>query len=231
MIGKMRTLVLAAAAVTASLATAREAFAWQALEDPFGGSNVACVGRDPADNKTYIQWIIGGSQFHSCAARYEIGDATSLYDDYDVLGLDGNDYLSIGCDFICGRTTIVYEPDIAWGGHYIDLVGGDGNDQLFSQHITGHFDVDSWFFGGPGNDRFVTNNIIGRMIAHGGDDKLRSLSEFASHGWLDGGEGDDCLEQHGGVDYFDCGPGFDNRFGFQLGEQNCEAYAQHCAQF
>jgi Ca2+-binding RTX toxin-like protein len=222
MIPRTRALVLITAAVAAaSLATATDCFAAEQLPDPWSGTNAACVGRNPADNKTYIIWTRGLRDFHACITK-EIGNDQTLYDDYEVRGKDGNDHLRIGCSIVCGRTTIELEEDIAWGGKYIDLHGEDGNDWLQSASASGTNFVFSWFFGGPGDDWLMSQSPIDRMIAGDGNDSLESLSSSATNEWLDGGDGDDCLRAHGtNIRLFDCGPGNDV-YKTLAPQQNCE---------
>jgi hypothetical protein len=230
MIGNTRTIVLTAATVVATyVATAADSFAHEALHDPWPGSNVACIGRKAADNKTYIYWTLGNRPFHACQSR-QIGDESALFDDYTVRGNDGNDYLRIGCSITCGDTDIRLEADLAWGSRYIDLAGGDGNDRLQSVISSGGVTLNSWFFGEAGNDWLTSINPMGRMIAHGGKDTLELTTPFGANEWLDGGDNDDCLRMTGSgfPAYYDCGPGNDQSQGWVPGAANCETFFGTC---
>jgi hypothetical protein len=230
MISRYRTFALTAATlVAASLASSAECFAITILDDPFGGSNVACLGRDQADDKTYIMWTKGNVPFHACLGKQQLGDEHGLFDSFEVQGHDGSDYISIGCAIACGFTTTSLQPDFAWGGHYIDLNGGDGNDRLrVGDGNAGEF-MDSWLFGGAGADWLVGSAPIGRLLGHDGNDTLESTSSFATGEWLDGGNHDDCLKASGtDIAYFDCGPGNDKWLTFTLVSQNCETFATSC---
>jgi hypothetical protein len=226
---KTRTLVLTAATVlAASLATSADCFAVTALPDPWPESNVACVGRMPFENKTFIVWGRGGGQFPACIWQ-QIGNETALFDDYIVQGKAGNDQLKIGCTILCGATNTTLEANVAWGGHYIDLDGGDGHDRLSSWSSNGSLFVDSWFFGGPGNDWLTSFSSMGRLLAGGGNDTIESTSQFATNEWLDGGDNDDCLKANGvSTAYFNCGPGTDSFATFTSVNQNCENLAWSC---
>jgi hypothetical protein len=215
-----------AVAATSSIGVG-ESRAATPLNDPLADGNVACIGKEPSDGKTYIIWQKGGSPIHTCFPTL-IGDSYGLFDDYHVNGLVGWDHLKIGCSIQCGGQGAPFKtmtPDFAWGGHYIDLAGNDGNDWLRNDVSSGGIPLDTWFFGDAGNDLLVAVSPIGRLIAHDGNDALESKSPAATFEWLDGGAGDDCLRSSGNAwdtALYDCGPGNDKYTNWVPVTTNCE---------
>jgi Ca2+-binding RTX toxin-like protein len=139
----------------------------------------------------------------ACSAT-QIGSSAGLNDDYVVHGTTGNDRFLVnkfpGVPF-CGKT--IYP--LAYNGHFLDLVGGNGDDYMVS------YFGDTWQFGEGGNDDLYFTNPTGRLDGGAGADELQYIGVSGTTELL-GGSGNDCLRDTNRTSSrFDCGSGTDTR--------------------
>lgn len=135
----------------------------------------------------------------ACSAT-QIGSSAGLNNDYVVHGTTGADNFFVnkfpGVDF-CGKT--IYP--LAYNGHWLDLVGGDGNDYMTS------YSGDTFQIGEGGDDDLYFTNPTGRLEGGAGADELQYIGPSGTTALL-GGSGNDCLRDWNRTSStFDCGSG------------------------
>jgi hypothetical protein len=224
----MRNVVKLLVAFVASatvhlLAGSGSALAVTEVRSPFGSSPVqAFIGSSPS-----LPFQIGGPfqiilwrrLSDSACLGTVIGNESGLFDDYEVLASSGNDRIRIlptgdSNTPFCG----VSMNGLIYGGHYLDLFGLGGNDQL----STGN--GDTWMWGQDGDDSLISNGF-GVMYGGAGNDVLVAISAIFNNEALFGENGNDCLEDRNAAALsFDCGAGTDRYvtfFGTPI-STNCE---------
>lgn len=140
-----------------------------------------------------------------------------LNDNALILGGSGDDLIEIinstvalpanhGLGYCDGRTwrTIVY------GSYYLDLSGDDGDDGLYNAYGYSYM----WGGGSGGTDEdflaSVSWDTYSRSYGGGGKDRIEGASPVGNRDWLDGGAGDDCINDYGGnAEFIECGDGYD----------------------
>jgi Ca2+-binding RTX toxin-like protein len=209
-------LAIGAFAAAHMFAGGGTALAFTQMTSPFGPD--APVGATiGSNNQGTAQMIVWQRLSDGVCAFTPIGDAAGLFDDYGVVGSSGNDEIMIAptSSGRCGAPM----GALVYGGHYLDLYGGAGNDVLVSD--TG----DTWLFGQDGNDHLEFHGN-GNLYGGSGIDHLFALTTFFSGEGLFGEAGGDCLEDgNGAAAAVDCGSGaFDlvsTHFGVPM-SVNCE---------
>lgn len=183
------------------------------IASPFGNAAIAAyVGSfDTAPGQVVI-WVRVSDQ--ACQNTI-IGNGVGLFDDTELSGGSGDDFMSIISLSITVCGFKINAP--FYNGHYLDLYGGAGKDVLTS--YTG----DSWLFGQDGNDR-LTFNGFGNLFGGNGNDSVSSRGTFSTEG-LYGEAGNDCVEDRNAqASVVDCGVGTDtlSTFGGTPISVNCE---------
>ena len=154
-----------------------------------------------------------------------------LNDNYSVHAPAAGSYIEIASSAtpttpFCGFTV----NPLRYGGWTFDLVGGSGNDYLYS-----YGSGDTYLTGGDGNDKLWDNRPGAHVTGGPGNDNLRTPDN--QYGILDGGDGNDCLTT-GGFSILrlrvTCGSGADILQGGHFGggpgsSTDCEDFTSSCS--
>jgi hypothetical protein len=178
--------VLGALLFGAVMAAAGNASAQVAVNNPFGGAQAtARIGHDPGDNGEWVAW-----QNNATGACYWIrvgNTGTGLNNDYYVQAGPNNDRITIVSGGTpspwCGFTL----QGLNYAGHHLDLLGGSGNDWLYSG--TGN----TWQYGYGGMDLLKSDGGLSiHMLGGDGNDSL-VVTNPTNQGTFQSEAGDDCL--------------------------------------
>jgi hypothetical protein len=185
------TMVTALSACAGFFLMTRSASALMVLNSPFGNDPVAMyVGTIDNLGGQYVFWE--DLNTNQCDTGTSVG-VDALSDDLEIHGGPGNDYLiAVGGDTdgttFCGW---VWDAPIT-SGTYINLFGGDGDDQLWSQD-----NGDVWMYGEGGNDFFQSGNPAATIYGGDGDDQIYVSGQADTDnrcGYdIEGNAGNDCL--------------------------------------
>jgi hypothetical protein len=217
---KLGSITLSLAVCVGVATAAGQAQAIQTRTSPFGSSAVTAVIGNSGGIPT-IAWSRNSDG--TCDFTTDIGDIAGLVDDFQVHGSSSADSLHIaaGDQMFCG----ILIGALAYDGHFLDLVGQLGNDQLISFN-----GGDTWIYGNGGDDTVVSFNPGGYAEGNDGHDIVFNLSAGSSNTLL-GGPGDDCLhDQNGAAMFFNCEAGaFDAQSRpVPAGARNCEFTVDAC---
>lgn len=167
-------------------------------------------GTCPSDTGTHNYACVRGSSPTSSATWFYLGNGIAgLYDDYGINAAGGSDFVKIftsSGNLPAGDTCRGYANwnDPTYNSHYVDLLGGDGDDILSSG------DVDTWLFGEGYNDTLWMYDSGGQLNGGNNDDILYGLTtdeDFAA------GSGNDCAYDTGSYYGGDGGSGTDYWWG------------------
>lgn len=216
----MRLLIaLVVLAVAHSLVATNSALALTIVSSPFGSSSVTVkIG---ANGQAPVQVVVWKRNWDGACQATAIGTSQALYDDYHVVGGPGNDSMEIlgnvGSVSFCNYWLI----GLTYGGRYLDLYGGDGDDRLSCGRAVG----DSWLFGENGND-FLFSIAAGNLYGGAGVDQIIAGSTTFTSEVLSGAAGNDCLDDRNvSAAVIDCGSGSSDSLATYYGEPfstNCE---------
>jgi Ca2+-binding RTX toxin-like protein len=195
-----------------------DARAYTELQDPYGdAASEAHIGSD-----AWGQWIGWQNMSTSDCSWTQIGDTTGLFDDYLVSGLGGDDHIRVRSTTLsfCGYPLAT--P--SYNGHYLDLSGGAGNDTLWSVTT-----LDTWIFGGDGNESINSGRGSAGLFSQNGDDTIWATGS-GSGAQEDGGNGNDCLfiVSTQTPSNMSCGDGSDLWSGPGSRPADCETTDTHC---
>jgi Ca2+-binding RTX toxin-like protein len=173
------------------------------LTSPFGSTTPVQVfiGANSAGTAQAVLWkrLSDGA----CLSN-TIGSGSGLFDDYQIVTSSGNDDVRILVGSLVTSFCSIAVKGLVYGGHYLDLYGGAGNDVMSSAN------GDTWIFGQDGNDGIFFSGF-GRLFGGTGNDKLVAASAIFTAEGLFGDDGSDCLEdRNAAAATFDCGAGTDS---------------------
>jgi hypothetical protein len=224
--------VCALGAALISLSVAGQASALTVKNSPYASNTPVrvYVGASPADNNIYLVYCDTYGSVH----MEVIGNqSTGLNDDYLVYGSNANDRMMVlqdnngvkGDSCPAGLTRA-----INYGGHYLDMYGKAGSDQMYVMPVYG---VDTWMWGDANNDLMTSWTDRTYMIGGSGNDVIQAMSSYGgSQEGLYGEDGNDCIQDNSGTfAASDCGAGTDSvniANGDFSGDVNCEMNAWSC---
>jgi hypothetical protein len=213
--------------VVCTLAAPDSAIAKTLLYSPFGSAPVTVkIGKSAQAPVQYVVWQRNSDR--ACQFTV-IGNGSGLFDDYAVFGSPFADHIEVVRPDLVTTFCNALLRELIYGGHFLDLFGGDGNDGLYSLS-TG----DTSIFGGNGNDDIISAGSGAYLYGGDGNDDLIATHLAVNDEHLYGGAGYDCLEDRSGAaTVVDCGSGDFDILVTLYGEpmsRNCEfRHAGNCS--
>jgi len=222
----MTKRLVMAGVLAISFAAARPALAVTDLFSPFGSQPVsALVGSRTLLFGLTAQVIVWQNKATGACSTTVIGSSGGLSDDYLVHGTSGADRLEIqpwyGSNSFCGSAM----NPLVYGGHFIDLDGGSGNDVVICAS-----EGDSFIYGSDGDDVLVSFNPNGVLSGGSGNDTIFA-GGFPTNQIVFGDSGNDCLHaDFGAAQTFNCGDGTDTVGGTPpVNATSCESTVSLCS--
>jgi hypothetical protein len=219
---RIATIMLGASVTLA--AAAAPAAARTIIKSPYGSTTAVdvIIGSKTNSSGQVQQVIVWRKISDSSCKTTVLGAASGLTKDYLVQLSSKND--------------LVWLPATGWGisdchgtggpltyaGHFLDVQLLGGNDQ-------GNTGGDTILYGGSGNDILRHFAPDGFLLGEAGKDTLTAESASGTAEALDGGDGDDCLQDSSrAAALLDCGAGNDRFAGGASDVVSCETRVDFC---
>jgi Ca2+-binding RTX toxin-like protein len=198
-----RTVLRRALAISLGLIGLAPAAAFAVnVGSPYGSTPTEItIGHEASSGEIWVAVVASTGQ---CSIT-QIGTPSGLFEDTNIFGGSGNDQINIVSSTnapVCGLS---FSGQPNFGNHFIDLYGGAGNDTI----VVPSGNIDSWLFGGPGNDLLVTSsNLRSELYGEDGNDSLLTAGVTTQDEILNGGNGSDCLlDRNDSYRILDCAAG------------------------